>query len=102
MSQKESPFLFFTPSILIDVRVQMIKPPFSALFSHSIRDVASDMRPFGRTELLDYFYEEVIFFLGPCSFGEKEVFDYALLGGLASESLIVLLSHIGDKSIYYI
>ena len=48
--------LFFSPSLFIYVGVQVVKPPFSALFAYSTRQKFSDIAPVFCAVLLNLVY----------------------------------------------
>ena len=53
--QIEDPLLFLAQLRLVDLRVQVVVPPFATLFPHSSRQERSDLRPFVRTVFMNQF-----------------------------------------------
>lgn len=68
MKKKQNPLFTVTPLVLWDLRVQMIEPSFSALFSLSALNVKSNEGPFVRTMLLNEFCEQKVLFFSPYLF----------------------------------
>ncbi len=66
----KDPFLFITPSYFLNFRVEMIVPPFSALFTNSSRKMFSDLSPFLRTVCLYQLQNKAILLFCPGPFDE--------------------------------
>lgn len=68
VEQKQNPLFIVWPLVFWDLRIQMIEPSFSALFSLSSRNVLSNEGPFIRTMLLNEFCEQKVLFFSPYLF----------------------------------
>lgn len=69
----EDPFFFLAPLILLDYWVQMIVPPFTALFADSTLELVGDVSPFLGTFGLDQHQDFFVFFLCPGAFDKTWV-----------------------------
>jgi hypothetical protein len=67
VSLHDGDVFFFCPSLLLDVRIEMVVPPFTALFANSTMKVLGDKGPILRTKLHDHLFDNLILFCGPRS-----------------------------------
>ena len=76
MKFQNSLVLLFRPSVLLDVRVQVVVPPLTALLADASGQVLSNLAPVLRTLLLDLVDQLTVFLLGPGAFDEGRVEDF--------------------------
>lgn len=65
LGQKENPFLVESPLDLDNFRVEVVVPPFPALFAQAPGHKLGNERPSLRAVLFDKASHKLVFFLGP-------------------------------------
>lgn len=75
MSLHDSDVFFFCPSLLFDVRIEVIMPSFSALFADSSVQILSNQRPILGTVLHHHLLDDFILFRSPRPFDQNRVKD---------------------------
>ena len=73
MHEVQYPLFLLAPADLLDLWVQMVVPPLSALLPNSSRQVFSDQRPFLRAILFNQVEHHAVFLLSPRPFDKRGV-----------------------------
>jgi hypothetical protein len=68
MIQIENPFLFITPSYLLDFWIEMVVPSLPALLAYSSWKMLCNLSPFLRTMHLNKLKNKSVFFFSPGTF----------------------------------
>lgn len=68
VSLHDGNIFFFCPSLLLDVRIEVIVPSFSTLFPYSAMQILSDKRPILGTILHHHLPNYLVFFRSPWPF----------------------------------
>lgn len=69
MQQEQDPIFIFCPTSFIDIRIQVIVPSLTTLFSMPSWDVRSNSSPIFRAKLTNKLCNQIIFLLSPWAFG---------------------------------
>jgi hypothetical protein len=73
VEQIQDPFLLVTPAYLLNPRVEVVVPSFSALLSNSARKMLCYLSPLLRTILLNEVEDESILLFGPRALDKARV-----------------------------
>lgn len=107
MRTHEDLVLKLAPLFFFDVWVEMIVPPFSALFAFSVVKVLRHLGPSSGSVLRDKLHQKTVFFLGPISFRKillfldffKRIFQLIFHAEIWLKKLLMLFRKVSENAV---
>ena len=107
MRTHENLVLKLAPLFLFDVWVEMIVPPFPALFAFSVVEVLRHLGPSSGSILRDKLHQKTVLFLGPISLGKillfldffKRIFQLIFHAEIWLKKLLMLFWKVSENAV---